>query len=386
MPIMPNRALCNETLGRSFPWSDHISMIDKFQTTLMTSRLWQELTRMNQIYPALFIALIVSGLLSSDVHSRPKSLQKNVDIAVQSTLISFDQINPGKTRFGRLTWRGGLELSAKHKKFGGYSGIALPGTGEKLLAVSDQGTWLQATLSYKEGLLNGISRVRIGPLRKKSGKPLRRKKKADAEDIALWKNRKGVYALISFERKHRIGRFPFDANGIKKPLNYLKLPRGVFRTTRNKGMEAITVLTDKKNKGTILTFLERHHDTKGNHKGWLIRGRKSWPIRLQSRKGFDVTSMATLSNGNVLVLERYFSYFTGVRMRIREIKAKNIRKNAVLKGKDLLTATMRYNIDNMEGISAHTNKNGEQIITLMSDDNFNRSGLQRTLLMQFKLD
>jgi len=341
---------------------------------------------MNQSSPAFLIALIVSGLLSSDVHSRPKALQKNVNIAVQSKPISFDQINPGKTRFGRLTWRGGLELSAKHKKFGGYSGIALMSTGEKLLAVSDQGTWLQAGLDYKEGLLNGINHVRIGPLRKKSGKPLRRKKKADAEDIALWKNKKGVYALISFERKHRIGRFPFDDNGIKKPTNYLKLPKGVFRTTRNKGLEALTVLTDKKNKGTVLTFLERHHDKRDHHKGWLIHGRKSWPIRLTSRKGFDVTSMTTLANGNVLVLERSFSYLTGVRMRIREIKAQNIRKNAVLKGKDVLTATMRYNIDNMEGISAHTNKNGEQIITLMSDNNFNKSGLQRTLLMQFKLD
>ena len=55
-------------------------------------------------------------------------------------------------------------------------------------------------------------------------------------------------------------------------------------------------------------------------------------------------------------------------------------------GELLIDANMRYNIDNMEGISAHQNNKGENIITLMSDNNFNRSGLQRTILIQFKLD
>ena len=313
-------------------------------------------------------------------------MQKNINIDVHSEVIRFDQINPKNKRFGRLTWRGGLVLDSKHKKFGGYSGIALTNKGAKLIAVSDQGTWLQATLSYKNNMLTGINRTRIGPLRKKSGKALRKKKKADAEDIAIWKNGRGVYALISFERKHRIGRFPLSANGIAKPFSYMKIPKGVFKTTKNKGMEAITILTDKKNHGTVLTFLERHHDKKGNHKGWLIRGSKSWPIRLTSRNSFEVTGMTTLQNGNVLVLERYFSFFAGVKMRIRELQAKNIKKNAVLDGKILISATMRYNIDNMEGIASHNNPRGEQIISLISDNNFNKSGLQRTLLMQFKLD
>ncbi|MCF6199891.1 MAG: esterase-like activity of phytase family protein [Hyphomicrobiaceae bacterium] len=341
---------------------------------------------MKSTFPAFLIAILFSSLLTSDAISRSRPLQKNIDIKVQSKIISFDQVNPDKKRFGRLTWRGGLELSSDQKKFGGYSGLVLTDKGNKLIAVSDQGTWLQASVKYKDGALAGLKQPHIGPLRKKSGKVLRKKKKSDAEDIALWRNKKGVYALISFERKHRIGRFSLNSNGILKAFSYLKLPRGVFKTTKNKGLEALTVLTDKNNNGTVLTFLERHHGKKNRHRGWLIRGKKSWPLYLKSRNDFKVTGMATLANGNVLVLERYFSYFAGVQMRIREIKAENIKKNAVLDGEILITATMRYNIDNMEGISAHTNHQGEQIITLMSDDNFNKSGLQRTLLMQFKLD
>ena len=330
--------------------------------------------------------MLFSLALSGDVLSGSKELQRNYDIKVAATPMSFDKLNPGNTSFGRLTWRGGLVLDSDHDEFGGYSGIAVTQNGNQLFAVSDIGTWMRANLLYKNGLLAGIDKTLIGPLRARNGKSLRAKKYSDAEDISLWTRKNKTYALISFERKHRIGRFPITRTGIQKPISYLKLPRGVFKTTRNKGLEALTILTDKKNKGTVLTFLERRHDKNGNHKGWLIRNKKSWKIRLKRRDDFDVTGLTTLANGNVLVLERHFSLFSGVQMRIREIKHKDIRKKAVLDGEQLISATMRYNIDNMEGISTHTNNAGETIITVMSDNNFNKNGLQRTVLMQFKLD
>ena len=46
---------------------------------------------------------------------------------------------------------------------------------------------------------------------------------------------------------------------------------------------------------------------------------------------------------------------------------------------------MNAEIDNMEGLAVHTNAAGEIIVTMISDDNFNK-GLQRTLLLQFALD
>ena len=341
---------------------------------------------MKTSFLSIALAVLFSTSLSGDVLSSSRELQKNHAININASPISFDKINPGNTRFGRLTWRGGLVLTSDHDKFGGYSGIAVTQNGNQLFSVSDHGTWLRARLLYKDGQLTGIDKSLIGPLRARNGRSLRAKKFSDAEDISLWTKKNRIYALISFERKHRIGRFPITKAGIQKPVNYLKLPRGVFKTTKNKGLEALTILTDKKNKGTVLTFLERRHDKRGNHKGWLIRNKKSWKIRLKRSGKFDVTGLATLKNGNVLVLERHFSIFSGVQMRIREIKHTNIRKKAVLDGELLIAATMRYNIDNMEGISAHTNKAGETIITLISDNNFNRSGLQRTVLMQFKLD
>jgi hypothetical protein len=65
-------------------------------------------------------------------------------------------------------------------------------------------------------------------------------------------------------------------------------------------------------------------------------------------------------------------------MRIRRIKASDIKRGALITGETLLEATDALNIDNMEGIAAHRSPSGETILTLISDDNF--SALERTLL------
>jgi len=262
----------------------------------------------------LFLALPLLCLaLLANAQAKPNmATLKTHAIKVSARSIAFDRVNPGNEHCGRLSWRGGLVLDSNAREFGGYSGIEITNNGKGILGVSDQGTWIKADLHYKHGKLNGFGNARVGPLLGRNGKNLRRKKYADAEEISLWKKKGRTYALISFERAHRIGRFPVTKNGIEKPSSYLKLPKGVFKTTKNKGIEALTILTDKKNKGTVLVFLERRHDKRGNHKGWLIRGRKSSAIRLKRRDGFDVTGLTTLANGNVIVLERSVGLFTGV--------------------------------------------------------------------------
>jgi hypothetical protein len=45
-------------------------------------------------------------------------------------------------------------------------------TGTTLLAVSDAGTWLRATIDYDGHRIEGLSNATIGPLLGKDGKPL----------------------------------------------------------------------------------------------------------------------------------------------------------------------------------------------------------------------
>jgi hypothetical protein len=96
---------------------------------------------------------------------------------------------------------------------------------------------------------------------------------------------------------------------------------------------------------------------------------------------FDVTDCAVGGNGDLYVLERRFSWSAGVAMRVRYIPLATVAPNAVVDGKVLVTADMGYQIDNMEGLSAHRARNGETVLTMISDDNF--SFVQRTILLQF---
>jgi hypothetical protein len=49
-----------------------------------------------------------------------------------------------------------------------------------------------------------------------------------------------------------------------------------------------------------------------------------------------------------------------------------------------MEADLSHEIDNMEALAVHKDQNGDTVLTIISDDNFNRS-LQRTLLLQFTL-
>jgi hypothetical protein len=55
-----------------------------------------------------------------------------------------------------------------------------------------------------------------------------------------------------------------------------------------------------------------------------------------------------------------------------------------MEGEILIEAHHGQEIDNMEGLATHSGPNGETIITMISDDNFNHL-MQRTILLQFAL-
>ena len=98
---------------------------------------------------------------------------------------------------------------------------------------------------------------------------------------------------------------------------------------------------------------------------------------------FDVSDCAVLPDHELLLLERRFTWTTGVAMRLRRIPLQTLAPGAVVDGKQIVTADMGYQIDNMEGLSVHRSSNGEILLTMVSDDNF--SLLQRTILLQFAL-
>jgi hypothetical protein len=152
----------------------------------------------------------------------------------------------------------------------------------------------------------------------------------------------------------------------------------------NKGLEALTFAPrNSKLAGALIGFSERGLDASGNLKAFLIGGAAPGQFSVKRRDNFDISDSATLPSGDVLLLERRFSWWTGIAMRLRRIATSDIAPGALVDGSDLLFADLTDQIDNMEGLSVHPALNGDIVLTLISDDNF--SILQRTVLLQFRL-
>ena len=191
-----------------------------------------------------------------------------------------------------------------------------------LLAISDAGTWLRAHLDYDGRTLKGLSNVALGPLLGNDGKPLLDDEDRDSEGMTLVDGDTGQgTAFVSFERRHRIVRYPFTADKFGPPTGTVPLPPAAKRMDANRGIEAITVIRSGRLKGTLVAFSERLTDKNGNLTGWLIGGPMPGTITLKRLDGFDITDTAALPDGGIVILERRFSYSEGIQMRIRRVAA-----------------------------------------------------------------
>ena len=331
------------------------------------------------------VAAAVSLVIAPALADKPLTvLEGPTPTTVTAIPIDFDRENPSRKGFGKLTFRAGLNLYAKSSYFGGYSALVLDPSGRSLLAISDAGAWLRANLDYDGRKLKGLSEVVLGPVLGADGKPLRDDRERDSEGMTLFDGdtRQGT-AYVSFERKHRIARYPFTAERFGPPAGTIPLPAGAKAMSVNRGIEAMAVIRAGKLKGTLVAFAEGLADRSGNLQGWLIGGPTPGGIVLKRLGGFDITDAAALPDGGIVVLERRFRFSEGIKMRIRRVAAGELKRGAVMQGDVLLEADDSLNIDNMEAIAAHRAASGETVLTLMSDDNF--SALQRTLIMQFTL-
>ncbi|MBI1386808.1 MAG: hypothetical protein GC150_18045 [Rhizobiales bacterium] len=337
----------------------------------------------------LCVATLASGLLVTS--AAPSTAKPDIEaldihtITVRSRRIASFKGN-GEQRFGRLTFLGGLSMTSPSNYFGGFSGLEVSPDGSRLVVVSDAGFWLSAKLERQGEAPTGLTDVRVGPLRAKDGRKLAGVREVDAEGVTLVSGtlERGE-VLVSFERLHRVARFSIDNGAIDGRATYLALPDYVKRFHANRGIETIAHFRSGRLAGRTIIFAEGRKDGRGHLRGWIL-GPKGAPeeIFLTEIDGYDVTDAATTPDGDLIVLERRFSWSDGIRMRLRLIPAQSIRANAVLVGETLFDADGGYQIDNMEGVAAHRNAAGETIVTVVSDDNFRF--LQRNLLLVFRLE
>jgi len=172
--------------------------------------------------------------------------------------------------------------------------------------------------------------------------------------------------------------------GFSPTLEILDKPKGAKKMGGNKGLEAMTVMKGGPFKGTPVAMSERLFDKAGNHTGWIWQGHHPKPFHITNIDDYDITDIASLEDGTLFVLERRFRWTDGVKMRVRRLDADALKPGVTLDGDVLIEADLENEIDNMEGLDVIRRANGDVVLTMISDDNFNPL-LQRSLLLQFLL-
>jgi hypothetical protein len=295
------------------------------------------------------------------------------------TAVEIDRHQPGLVEIGEVTFWAGFDLDMADPAFGGLSGLEINQDGTQLTAVSDTGRWLTADLQHNaEGRLIGLSNLAIVPMLDTDGRAIpdlpgdQSKTRGDAE--ALADDGAGGF-LVGFERNDRVLDYAsFDV--LPVPLD---LPAGVARLRLNSALEAVTYLAD----GRLLLIAEAPAPGASDIDAW-IREADGWrALTYIVRDGFNVTDVAALDDGRVIVLERWFVAPFFLKIRLREITPDMLDTGAPLDGRIIATFTNSLLIDNFEGLAARPAPDGGTLLYMISDDNF--SGHQRTLLYQLYL-
>ncbi|MGC2774594.1 MAG: esterase-like activity of phytase family protein [Bradyrhizobium sp.] len=295
-------------------------------------------------------------------------------------LPSFDLRDRSHVRFGRLEYRSGLALTSSYPGFGGLSGIRLDARGDRFLAISDKGGWFTGRIAYSGREMVGLADVEAAPLLGPDGRPITDRGWYDSESIT----RDGDVVYVGLERVNQLLRYDFAKGGTGARSEIVPLPPAAKRLPNNKGLEALVfVPKGLPLAGTLIAMSERGLDANGDLLAFLIGGPSAGQFSIRRSNDFDVSDAVLLPSGDLMVLERKFSLFNGVGIRIRRLALAEIAPGTLVDGPEIFAADLGQEIDNLEGIDAHVTPEGETVLTLVSDDNF--SMIQRTLLLQFTL-
>ncbi|MFQ3455692.1 esterase-like activity of phytase family protein [Bradyrhizobium sp. UFLA01-814] len=318
--------------------------------------------------------------------ARPSPYRVNEPVSIDVNarpLPSFDTRDRARTRFGALEYRSGLILTSSFSGFGGLSALRLDPKGERFIAVSDQGSWFTGRIVYRGREMVGLDDVEAAPLLGADGRPITVTRGwYDSESLAL----DGSFAYVGLERVNQVLRFDFAKGFTRARGEVVPLPAAARKLPNNKGLEGLVFVpkaTGQLLAGTLIAFSERGLDANGNLIAFLVGGKTPGQFSIRRSENFDISDAVLLPSGGLLILERKFSWFGGVGIRIRRLALSDIAPGALVDGPAIFSADLGNEIDNMEGIDAHVTEEGETVLTMVSDDNF--SLIQRNLLLQFTL-
>lgn len=327
--------------------------------------------------------LLRSALLAAVCLTAGPALAKTIVNVSWQPFAAFQRSEPTKTRFGAFSFVQGGILRGDDRSFGAWSGLHVGDGGSSLIAVSDKGVWWQAKIERDAaGDIQGLTASQTAPLLNEDGQAERAKFNKDAEGLAIV----GGRALVSFERLDVVRSYQWSGADFSGEGVRLDFPFPKTELRQNEGLEALAVARSGSPLGanTPVAISEGSINMVGDLYAFVLSGPRRGTFFVKRTDRFNVTGADFLPNGDLLVLERRFTYRDGLSMRIRMISADDIRPGATVNGPELLNANLDYTIDNMEGLSVWQNAAGETMVSLISDDN--QSFLQSTVYLEFRYE
>jgi hypothetical protein len=330
-------------------------------------------SRRERVISCHVVGSILAGLAIASCARMPAATQVETPssrdetaIDVRTSPVPLNPQDPTQIRIGAFTYAGGFEIRAVNTpRLHGLSDLAMSSDGH-LVAVTDEGDIFEARLVLDtQGRLSGLVDGRLTRLIDLNGRPLRGKARADAEGLAVLPNGD---RLVSFERNHRIWRYP-AGNG--RPVA-VQAPAAAF--PENEGLEALTSYPIAGSNAYLA----------GSETGrvWLCTtasGCQATKLGSMVPAGFALTAMAAYGeDGNLAILARAFDTRRGPRAIVRLLGPRALETPRVI---DELSIAAPLTRDNFEGVAVVPQSSGALRLYLVSDDNF--STTQHTYLLAF---
>jgi hypothetical protein len=276
-------------------------------------------------------------------------------------------------------FRGGLELSwPEWGGFGGWSDLRVQDAGNSLLAVSDDGHYLQAALTHMDGQLAQVHDTQTGALPHCPDK-----RRCDVESMA---ERADGSLWLGLERSlgtgNQIWAFPASQPPFAREPQAITLPPGAPELPLNAGLEAMTTLADD----SVLAIAEGQEPLPATLPMWRWQGAAWQTLDYPATADFRPVALAALPQGHALgdalVLER--KWLAQTREAGSRIVALRLLPNGQVATLEVVRLEpSRCLLDNFEGLATRE-LDGVVWLYLLSDDN--QSARQKTLLYALTLE
>ena len=218
--------------------------------------------------------------------------------------------------FGKLEFLGGMVLTSGHSDFGGISALRFMG-GNRFMALTDKARVITGELNRDGNVPIGFSDVHLTRIKASDGRTITGANDKDSESLVI----SGDTFFVGYETNDKIVRLLYQKRSLFADSGY-EIDLNMYGFPRNKGVEALALHPGT---GELFAFAEYALNEENNHRGFVIKGGKVIrEISVKLRNRFSLTDAEFLPNGDLILLERYYSPFFGIYMRIRRIDADTV--------------------------------------------------------------